>query len=125
MRMAIVEHGVVTNIAESERPLDSRFVPSASAEIGDLWDGKQFKKADSIKSVTRRQGRRALLERGYFQAVEGYIASIADETERMRAQIDYEADTWERANPWVNHMLELLGLTPEQGDELFKLAVTF
>lgn len=76
-------------------------------------------------AVSRRQGRRALLATGHLQAVETYLAAIPDDTERMQAQIEYEADTWERSNPWVGHMLELLGLTAEQGDDLFRLGATF
>jgi hypothetical protein len=90
-------------------------------------DGSKFvtPTAPVPAKVTRRQGRRALLESGYLQPVEAYLASITDETERLQAQIEYEAETWERPNPWVAHVLELLELTPEQGDDLFRLAATF
>lgn len=42
----------------------------------------------------------------------------------MAAQIEYEADTWERANPLLQQMWAQLGGTPEQLDNLFRLAVT-
>lgn len=73
---------------------------------------------------TRRQGRRALLQAGYLVAVEQAIASIEDPVQRMEAQIEYEADTWERDNAFLQAMWAQLGGTPEQLDDLFQLAVT-
>lgn len=72
---------------------------------------------------TRRQGRLALLAHGHLDAVESHIAAIADNTERRAAQIEYEADTWERGNPFVQAMWAQLGGTPEQLDDLFRMAV--
>lgn len=76
-------------------------------------------------SCTRRQGLRALLVFGVKRAdIETQIAAIEDETEREEAQIDYEAGVWERANPRLQHMWALLSGSPEQLDDLFRLAVT-
>lgn len=75
-------------------------------------------------TCTRRQGRLALLQAGYFAAVEQSIAAIADPVQRMAAQIEYEADTWERDNAFLQGMWAQLGGTPEQLDDLFALAVT-
>ena len=73
---------------------------------------------------TRRQGRLALLQAGYLTAVEQSIAAIADPAQRMAAQIEYEADTWERDNAFLQGMWAQLGGTAEQLDDLFALAVT-
>lgn len=75
-------------------------------------------------TCTRRQGRLALLQAGYLTAVEQSIAAIADPAQRMAAQIEYEADTWERDNAFLQGMWAQLGGTPEQLDDLFALAVT-
>ena len=75
-------------------------------------------------TCTRRQGRLALLQAGYLTAVEQSIASFADSAQRMAAQIEYEADTWERDNAFLQGMWAQLGGTPEQLDDLFALAVT-
>lgn len=75
-------------------------------------------------SCTRRQGRLALLAHDHLDAVEAAIAAIADPTERLAAQIEYEADTWERANPFLQAMWASRGGTPEQLDDLFRMAVT-
>ena len=75
-------------------------------------------------TCTRRQGRLALLQAGYLAAVEQSIAAIEDPAQRMAAQIEYEADTWERDNAFVQSMWAQLGGTPDQLDDLFTLAVT-
>jgi len=73
---------------------------------------------------TRRQGRLALLNAGYLEMVEASIAAIVDPVERTKAQIEYEADTWERANLFLQAMWAQLGGTPEGLDDLFRYAVT-
>ena len=75
-------------------------------------------------TCTRRQGRLALLQAGYLATVEQSIAAIADPAQRMAAQIEYEADTWERNNPFLQGMWAQLGGTAEQLDDLFRLAST-
>ncbi len=75
-------------------------------------------------TCARRQGRLALLQAGYLAAVEQSIATIADPVQRMAAQIEYEADTWERGNAFLQAMWAQLGGTPEQLDDLFRLAVS-
>lgn len=72
---------------------------------------------------TRGQGRLALLDAGHLIAVEAMIAGIADPTERMRAQIEYERETWERSNPFLQQMWANLGGTPAELDALFIDAV--
>ena len=76
-------------------------------------------------SCTRRQGLLALLSFGFKRAdIEAQIAAIADETEREEAQIEYEANVWERANPRLQQMWAALGGEPAQLDDLYRLAVT-
>ena len=72
---------------------------------------------------SRRQGRLALLAHGRLEDVEAAIAAIADPIEQRAAQIEYEADTWERGNLFVQQMWAQLGGTPEQLDDLFRMAV--
>jgi hypothetical protein len=75
-------------------------------------------------SCTRRQGRLALLAEGYLDTVEAAIAAIEDPVQRKAAQIEYEADTWERNNAFLQSMWAQLGGTPEGLDDLFRYAVT-
>lgn len=82
------------------------------------------KKARVPASVTRRQGRLALLEVGKLSDVEVALASIEDATSRTAAQIEYEADTWERSNAFLQGMWAQLGGTDDELDDLFNLATT-
>ena len=82
------------------------------------------RKARVPRSCQRRQGRLVLLQAGYLGAVESAIAAIEDPAQKMAAQIEYEADTWERDNAFVQSMWAQLGGTPDQLDDLFTLAVT-
>jgi len=68
--------------------------------------------------VTRRQGRLALLEADKLDAVESAI-----EGDRA-AQIEYEADTWERSNAFLQALWAQLGGTEEELDNLFILAAS-
>lgn len=70
-------------------------------------------------SITRRQARLALLHAGKLSAVESAIATIADPTHQMAAQIEYENATWERGNPWIEQLGVQIGLTPADIDQLF------
>lgn len=42
MRYAIIENGVVSNVAEADEPLSGNWVESGSAGIGWAWDGSMF-----------------------------------------------------------------------------------
>lgn len=75
-------------------------------------------------SCLRRQGRLALLQAGKLGDVEAAIAAITDPVQRMAAQIEYEADTWERGNAFLQAMWAGLGGTEPELDDLFRLAVT-
>lgn len=70
-------------------------------------------------TCTRRQGRLALLLVNLLGDVESTIAGIPDPTQRMAAQIEYEAETWERANPFLQAMWAGLGGTEQELDTLF------
>lgn len=75
-------------------------------------------------SCTRRQGRLALHQLGFLEAAEASIAAIEDGAERKRAQIEYEADTWERSNAFVQQLWASLGGSADGLDDAFRLAVT-
>lgn len=72
---------------------------------------------------TRRQGRLALLQVGKLDLVEQALDAIQDPTEKKAAQIEYEADTWERHNQFLQDMWARLGGTLDELDDLFALAV--
>lgn len=75
-------------------------------------------------SCSRRQGQLALLMLGLLDAAEAAIAAMPEGSDKRAAQIEYEADTWERHNPFLSGLWAQLGGTPESLDEAFALAVT-
>lgn len=68
-------------------------------------------------SVTRRQGRLALLQAGKLEAVEQAVSEAG-----LAAQINYEAETWDRDNALLVQLWTDLGGTETELDELFILA---
>lgn len=87
---------------------------------------EQYESTPSVAhiSCTRRQGRLALLMLGLLDTAEAAIAAMPDDADKRAAQIEYEADTWERHNPFLSALWTQLGGTPESLDSAFALAVT-
>lgn len=100
-------------------------VPLSADELAELQRLREEAAAALIpKSCTRRQGQLALLTHGVLDDAEAAIAAITDPVQKREAQIEYEADTWERANPFLQQLWAQLGGTPQSLDEAFALAVT-
>jgi hypothetical protein len=77
------------------------------------------------QSVTRAQAKLALLQSGLLSQVQPAIDGIADATQRMAAQIEWDDRlTFERGNGALVNMATMLGMTPTQIDDLFILAGT-
>lgn len=74
--------------------------------------------------VSMRQARLALLEVGLLSQIDDTIAALP-EPDKSTATIEWEyAATVERLSPWVISLTAALGMTPEQVDDLFRLAAT-
>jgi len=100
-------------------------VPLNAVELAERERQREAEAAALIpKSCTRRQGQLALLTHGVLDDAEAAIAAITDPLQKREAQIEYEADTWERANPFLQQLWAQLGGTPQSLDEAFVLAVT-
>lgn len=100
-------------------------VPLNAVELAERERQREAEAAALIpKSCTRRQGQLALLTHGVLDDAEAAIAAITDPVQKREAQIEYEADTWERANPFLQQLWAQLGGTPQSLDEAFALAVT-
>lgn len=98
--------------------------------IGDFHDGVGFIKAPSPpspvpQSVTRAQGKAALIQTGLYAGVVGYIESISDPTERALAEVALN-DTleWSRSSPFLNAAAAAIGLSDTAMDDLFRLAAS-
>ena len=74
----------------------------------------------SNMACTPRQARLALLSAGVYEAVQTAVASVSDQ-----ARIEWEyATIVERTSPIIAEMMGALGMTDEDLDGLFDLAVT-
>ncbi len=100
-------------------------VPLNAIELAERERQREAEAAARVpRSCTRRQGQLALLTHGVLDDAEAAIAAITDPVQKREAQIEYEADTWERANPFLQQLWAQLGGTPQSLDEAFALAVT-
>lgn len=132
MRAHIIENGVVVNTIEATSldifPDILLIDASLGGQIGDSWDGQVFTPPPAPPepipfSVSSRQGQLALLAAGYLDDVEMMIASIPDDMERRRAQIEFGATMWERSNPFLQQMWAQLGGDSDGLNNLFRAAI--
>lgn len=143
MEYALIKDGVVVRciVADAEfvdgiRGMWDRIEPVVDgAGIGWAWTAEGYSSpppapaepehpAEAPHSCTRRQGRLALLTLGLLEEAEAAIAAMPEGSDKRAAQIEYEADTWERHNPFLSALWAQLGGTPQSLDEAFALAVT-
>lgn len=79
----------------------------------------------TLKPLTRRQFKLALLEHDLLETIEQTIEAVPDKTLKMRIQIEYsESERFERSNESVQYMLNILNLTETQVDEMWMYALT-
>ena len=74
-------------------------------------------------SVSRAQGKAALITAGLWPGVLAFVAAITDPTERALAEVAlHDTRQWHRSSPFFNSAATALGLTGEQLDALFLAA---
>lgn len=72
------------------------------------------------QQVTSAQGKAALITAGLWDAVESYVDSITDPTEKALALVALNDTThWNRSSPFLNGAATALGLSSEDLDNLF------
>ena len=103
----------------------------------DTWNGTSWEdtrtpeqrvvdKAKVLPALTRRQFKLALLDDGLLEQVDLAISNIQDPAVKARIQIEYaESTTFERLNPSVVAMCQMLGLTDAQINALWEHALTY
>jgi len=103
--------------------LDGHWVQSDTAGIGWAYAGGEFTQpvAPAVvpQTITRRQGRLALLQAGKLDAAEAIVKAGG-----LAAQIEYEAATWERNNHFLTQVWEALGGDSQGLDDLFTTAAS-
>lgn len=72
------------------------------------------------KSVTKAQGKAALIRAGLWQGVVDFVDSISDPVEKAVADVALnDTSHWQRSSPFLNSAAQALGLNDEQLDDLF------
>lgn len=125
-RFARVERGMADNVVEAEQQPDG-WLPCGDASPGWLYDDltgvfspPQPPQPEVPESITRAQGKAALIRAGMWPAVQGFVAGIADPIEQALAEVALnDTLTWRRDSPFLNQAAVALGLTTEQMDALF------
>lgn len=78
---------------------------------------------NSLKPLTRRQFKLALLENNLLTAIDTAIYNISDPTLKARIEIEYtEATEFVRTSDSVKYMLSILELTEEQANLMWEAA---
>lgn len=129
---ARIENGIVAEITDIDP--EGRFHPSlvwvpcgAEVQPGWAYDGGEFSPPAETEpepyvpqQVTRAQGKAALIQAGLWDAVESYVDSITDPTEKALALVALNDTThWNRTSPFLNSAAAALGLSDEDLDNLF------
>jgi hypothetical protein len=112
---------IVNPYDATEQPPEEQTIdaPSPSSDwVMGVVDWSQVS-TDQVQEVTMRQARLALLSVGLLDQVEAAINALPDPP-RTSALIEWQhSNTVQRNNPFVTQLGGLLGLTPEQLDNLF------
>ncbi len=78
------------------------------------------RKASVPQTITLRQGRELIIKRGLTQIIENAIDSIEDEIQRLVIRNFWEnSQVFERNNETLLQFLAMLGITEQEGDEMF------
>lgn len=76
------------------------------------------------KSCPDRQVKLALIEMGLYTQALDLLAAITDPVEKLKADVEWNAPTFERDSPFLNGVWQQLQQSQEQLDDAFRLAVT-
>ena len=127
MRAHIIEAGEIVNTIEVES-LD--FMPGLVAAVGGEgigwgYAGQTFTPPSAPaptvpQSVSRAQGKAALIAAGLWPSVLAYVDAIADPTDKALAEVALnDTQEWRRDSLFLNSAATALGMTAAQLDQLF------
>jgi hypothetical protein len=123
--MAIIYNGVLCNTLEELELEISELSQEQQQMLINDFNGVPNTPKSSIASVTPRQMRIALVESGIsLSTIESMIDSLPEPSQSItRITWEYSVE-FQRNNPLLNSMAPALGLSTEQVDQLFQLALT-
>ena len=95
----------------------------SQADWETMWADEMRARNPVSESVTRAQGKAALITAGLWPGVLNFVAAIPDPIERALAEVALnDTQQWHRSSPFFNAAATALGLTGEQLDALFLAA---
>ena len=125
----IVVNTIVATVAEAQAVYPDAICIDASTggAIGWGYDGQTFTPPPAPpsvpavpQSVSRAQGKAALIAAGLWPAVLAYVNAIADPTDKALAEVALnDTQEWRRDSLFLNSVVSSLGLTSAQLDQLF------
>lgn len=133
MRTAVIDGTQVVNVIEAQPGFELPgflLVPTDTAGPGWSYVEGEFVPPPAPpqpvpQSVSRAQGKAALIQAGLWSAVVAYVDAMTDPTEKALAQVALNDTTeWLRTSPFLNAAATALGLTETQLDDLFLTAAT-
>lgn len=133
MRTAVIDGTQVVNVIEAQPGFELPgflLVPTDTAGPGWSYVEGEFvppePEPDPVpQSVSRAQGKAALIQAGLWSAVVAYVDAMTDPTEKALAEVALNDTTeWLRTSPFLNAAATALGLTETQLDDLFRTAAT-
>lgn len=113
MRYAIIEYGVVKNVADADEALEPNWVRSDEAQIGWLFDGKEFARPASSTpppastlpdAIPMLNLHLVLIDDGHLTTVQEYIASMEGD-DGLRAQALWTQALTARRDNWLVNIL--------------------
>ena len=89
-------------------------------DLSQLITAEDKLKALVPQTVSKAQGKAALIQAGYWQDVLDFVEDIADPTQKLLAQVALNDTTdWKRGSPFLMTAATEIGLSEEQLDTLF------
>jgi hypothetical protein len=130
MKYAIIENGVVTNVALADSPLASNWVASDAASIGWAYDGANFT-APAVYVPTLAERRAEMrCSRAQGKTVIGavvwaQVTALADDPGTLWGLkvIIHDTYEWSRTDPNMDALIWAMGMTPTEADDLFTAAM--
>ncbi|EPD41104.1 MULTISPECIES: hypothetical protein [Delftia] len=117
--------GTTSTIAITDTPEFPNRNPDYLAYLAWCADGNVPSPADPLpvpvpSTITRAQGKAALIQAGLWPQVLAFMAGIEDPNDKLLAEVALnDTVNWERSSPFLARVAAELGLSQQQLDELF------
>lgn len=128
-QIIVIPDGESAEFIRDDLGLSGEWVACPDGSVGDQYQDGQFVPLppDATpavpQSVSRAQGKAALITAGLWDQVLAYVDGIADPTQQALARVALDDTTeWRRDSPLLATAAAALGLSEQQLDDLFVAA---